>query len=66
MIIKNCPALEDIPELTDDVDPYGNRIYKIDTPDYCCKYKKQCKNIDDCIIKSAIRNKTTAMFEVKE
>ena len=66
MIITNCPAREDLYDMTGDYDDNELPIMVIDTPDYCVKHKKTCDKVDDCIIKSAIRNKTTEMFEVQQ
>ena len=63
-IIKNCPAREDILEITDWVN--DKPIYKVDTPDYCCRHKKVCSKVDDCVIKNIIRNKNTAVLEIEE
>ena len=56
MIVRNCPANEDLYEFTDDYDIWDNPIMVLDTPNYCCKYRKTCDKINDCIIKGIIKN----------
>lgn len=53
-IVKNCPARDDLYDLTGDFDEHDNPIMSIDTPDYCVKYKKTCDKVDDCVIKQNI------------
>lgn len=66
MIITNCPGWEHIYEFTGEYDANDLPVTTMDTPYYCRKLKQPCDKVDDCIIKSAIRNKTTEMFEVLE
>lgn len=52
-IIKNCPAIEDI--VNYEINKDGDIIQTgIDTPDYCIKSKKQCKDITDCVMKRIV------------
>lgn len=53
IIIKNCPSIEDI--VNYEINKDGDFIQiGIDTPDYCIKNKKHCKDITDCLLKQIV------------
>lgn len=63
MIVTDCPALEDI--LNYEIDENGNyRIIGVDTSDYCVKYKRLCKEENNCLIKQMVKG-NKIKFEVK-
>ena len=62
MIVTNCPALEDIYDMTGDYYSNGEPILSIDTPNYCIKHKKQCNLVANCIVKNVING--NGKFEV--
>ena len=64
MIIKNCPAIENIYEMTGDYDANDLPIMRLDTPNYCVKHKKTCDKVEDCIIKKVIKEYKITEFEV--
>lgn len=52
-IVRNCPSIEDI--VNYEINKDGDFIQTgIDTPDYCVKNKKQCKDITDCLLKRIV------------
>lgn len=63
MIVTNCPAREDIPELEYDISIERYVVIGIDTKDYCVKHKKQCKDVANCIVKQVING--NGKFEVE-
>lgn len=52
-IVRNCPSIEDIADY--EINKDGDFVQTgIDTPDYCVKNKKQCKDITNCLLKRIV------------
>lgn len=63
MIVVNCPAREDIPELEYDASIERYVVIGIDAKDYCVKHKKRCKEVKNCVVKTVIAG--NEKFEVE-